>query len=118
VKRYVMVSYYGAGTRHGVARDTSFFTYDDAKTAADAYLRETRLAWTILRPSRLNDERATGRIDASDEVDAAPTGASEVSRANVAAVVRAVLETDSSIGLTLSFNDGDEPITEALERLA
>ena len=57
VGRYVMVSYFGAGPDHGVARDNSFFAYADAKTAADAALARTDLAWTILRPSRADDRR-------------------------------------------------------------
>ncbi len=118
VKRYVMVSYYGAGERHGVAFGDGFFPYADAKSAADSYLRGTSLEWTLLRPSRLTLGQANGQIDASAEVDASPEGAREVSRANVAAVIAAVLESPESTGLTLNFNDGNEPIGEALVRLS
>src|SRR3954453_6818262 len=39
VKRFVMVSYFGAGPGHGVPRDDSFFAYAEAKAAADTHLR-------------------------------------------------------------------------------
>lgn len=117
VARFVMVSYYGAGSRHGIAEDDSFFPYADAKSAADNYLRGSDLEWTILRPSRLTLEPASGRIELNTEVDAPPSSARQVSRANVAAVIAAVLETPATRGLVLNVNDGDEPIREALARL-
>ena len=53
VSRYVMVSYAGAGPDHGVDPGNSFFAYAEAKAAADAALRASKLDWTILGPSRL-----------------------------------------------------------------
>src|SRR5690242_10671846 len=50
VKRFVMVSYFGAGPDHGVAEDNSFFPYAEAKAAADAHLRASDLDWTVLGP--------------------------------------------------------------------
>lgn len=44
VRRYVMVSYLGAGLEHGIGPDDGFFAYAQAKAAADAQLRTTR--WT------------------------------------------------------------------------
>lgn len=107
-KRYVMVSYFGAGPDHGVAPDDDFFAYADAKTAADEHLRSSELSWTILQPSALTLEEATGRID---------TDASEslsVSRADVAAVIDAALADDSTVGKTIRFNQGEVPIAEAI----
>ena len=62
VRRFVMVSYFGAGPDHGVAQDDPFFAYAEAKAAADAYLRSSELAWTVLGPGRLTLEPATGKI--------------------------------------------------------
>ena len=42
VLRYVMVSWIGSRADHGVARDSSFFAYADAKWAADAHLAQQR----------------------------------------------------------------------------
>lgn len=111
VKRYLMVSYFGAGPDHGVPEDEPFFAYADAKSAADKALAGTSLAWTILRPSKLTLADPTGSIETSD---AGATGG-EVSRANVAATVAAALADDDTIGRTIEFNDGDTPIAQAIK---
>jgi len=108
-RRYVMVSYFGAGPGDGVPESSAFYPYADAKTQADGALAETQLDWTILRPSTLTLGPATGRIETGDDVTAG-----EVSRANVAAVIAAVVDAPQTIGRTLAFNDGDTPIAEAL----
>src|SRR6202161_253183 len=62
VRRFVMVSYFGAGPDHGVPEDSSFYPYAEAKAAADAHLRASDLDWTVLGPGRLTLQPATGRI--------------------------------------------------------
>jgi uncharacterized protein YbjT (DUF2867 family) len=109
VKRFVMVSYFGAGPGHGVPQGDSFFPYAQAKAVADAHLRASDLNWTVLGPGRLTLDAATGRIELGE-------GKGEVSRADVALVVAAALADDSTIGRTLDFNNGDVPIAEALAR--
>ncbi len=109
VTRYVMVSYFNASREHGIDPEHSFFHYAEAKAAADTYLRHSSLQWTILGPSGLTLEKPTGRIDAQ----AAESGA--VSRGNVARVIAAVLADDTTIHHTICFNDGDEPIGEAVK---
>src|SRR5271166_7089455 len=52
-RRFVMVSYFGAGPDHGVAQDNPFFPYAEAKAAADAHVRASDLDWTVLGPGRL-----------------------------------------------------------------
>lgn len=114
VGHYVMVSYFGAGPDHGVPEDDAFFPYADAKAAADEHLRGTSLSWTILGPSRLTLEEPTGRIAIGGE----RTRGSEVSRANVAAVIAEVVGRDDLAGHSIEFNDGDTPIPEALDAVA
>lgn len=111
VRRFVMVSYFGAGPDHGVPEDNAFFAYADAKQAADEYLRGTDLDWTVLGPSRLTLEPATGLVETGPDV-----GKSEVSREDTALVVAAVLGDDGTIGRTIEFNNGQTPIAEALRR--
>ncbi|MCR2763482.1 NAD(P)H-binding protein [Microbacterium sp. zg.B48] len=108
VDRYVMVSYFGARTDHGVPAENPFFAYAEAKAAADEHLRGSSLAWTVLGPSALTLDEPTGRID----VD--PAESTSVSRADVAAVVAASLHEDATIGRTIRFNNGRTPIAEAL----
>ncbi|MCT1997821.1 SDR family oxidoreductase [Brachybacterium muris] len=110
-ERYVMVSYFGAGPEHGVPEDDDFFAYADAKSAADEHLQNSGLAWTVLRPSALTLEEPTGRIDAN------ASEGTEVSRANVARVIAAALEHESTSGAVIEFNDGDQLIDEALQSL-
>ncbi len=109
VNRFVMVSYFGAGPDHGVPSDNAFFAYAEAKAAADEYLRGAPgLDWTVLGPSGLTEDEGTGLIDAETEE------AAKVSRANVAAVIAAVLHDASTSGRTITFNDGKTPIAEAI----
>jgi uncharacterized protein YbjT (DUF2867 family) len=107
VKRFVMVSYFGAGPDHGVPQDDPFFAYAEAKGAADTHLRASDLDWTVLGPGRLTLEPATGRIVLAK-------GKGEVSRADVALVVAAALADDSTVRRTIEFNNGDIPVAEAL----
>lgn len=107
-KRYVMVSYFGAATDHGVPADNSFFAYAQAKAAADEYLRSTDLTWTILGPSALTDDEATGLISTTD------TESGSVPRADVARVIAAVLADPTTVRRTVTFNAGTVPIAQAL----
>ncbi len=110
VRRYVMVSYFGAGPDHGVPEDNSFYAYAEAKAAADSHLKASDLDWTILGPSRLTDEPGSGRIS----VGGSRTAGDEVSRGNVAAVAAEVLARPETVHKVIEFNDGDTPIPDAV----
>lgn len=112
VKRYVMVSYLGSRSDHGVDPSNPFYAYAEAKSAADAYLRETPLDWTVLGPGSLTLEPGTGHIAVGDELQGG-----EVSRDDVAQAAAAVLAADSTIGKTIAFVRGDTPIEDAIARL-
>ena len=107
VRRFVMVSYFGAGPDHAVPQDNSFFPYAEAKAAADAHLRASELDWTVLGPGRLTLDPPTGRIGVSQSKG-------QVSRADVALVIAAALADDSTIGRTIDFNNGDVAVADAL----
>jgi uncharacterized protein YbjT (DUF2867 family) len=110
-KRYVMVSYFGAGADHAVPEDNPFFAYADAKSAADAHLEDSDLEWTILRPSRLTDDPPTGSIEASR------TGArpGSVSRADVALVIAETVDRPALAGAVVEFNSGSTPVADELD---
>lgn len=112
VKRFVMVSYDGAGPDHGVDPDSSFFPYAEAKAAADAYLRESDLEWTIVGPGKLTDEPGSGTIGIGED----KRQDRHTSRDNVAAVVSAVLHRPDAVGRQIEFSDGPTPIGEAITR--
>lgn len=114
VDRYVMVSYFGAGPDHGVPQGDPFFAYADAKTAADAHLTASDLSWTLVRPSRLTDDAATGGIETSRT----GAGAESVPRADVALVVAEVLERPALAGVVVEFNGGDTTVAQELDAFA
>lgn len=115
VKRYVMVSYQGASTQHGVPEDSSFFPYAESKGAADAHLRNSGLDWTILGPGALTLDEPTGAI-------AVGTGGGDgsnrdTSRANVAQTIRAALAAPNTIGQQIEYVDGEQPVNAAFAEL-
>lgn len=114
VQRYLMVSYLGAGTDHGVPPDNSFFAYAEAKAAADAHLRSSTLAWTILGPGALTLEAPTGLIDPTPAHARQAGAPGSTSRANTALVAAAALQRPDTIMRTLEFSDGNQRIDEAL----
>jgi uncharacterized protein YbjT (DUF2867 family) len=111
VKRFVMVSYFGAGPDHGVSPDNSFYAYAEAKAAADEHLRSSDLDWTVLGPGGLTLDPATGRITVGSEA-----ANSKVSREDVAQVIAAALADPSTIHRTIEFNNGNTPIKDAIHQ--
>ena len=83
--------------------------YVEAKRDADAALRASDLAWTILRPGRLTDEPATGRVALGDDVERG-----EIPRADVAAVVAAVLDDDRTVGRQWDLVSGSDDVRDAI----
>lgn len=108
VRRYVMVSYFGAGPDHGVPEDDSFYAYAESKAAADEHLRRSGLDWTIVAPSGLSLDDPTGRITVGG------SGEASVPRGDVAAVIAAVLVEPATVGRMIEFTGGDTPIAEAI----
>ncbi|OMH34174.1 SDR family oxidoreductase [Tersicoccus sp. Bi-70] len=112
VHRYVLVSYLGAGPDHGIDPSDGFFAYAESKAAADAYLRESSLNWTIVAPGSLTLDEPTGAIEVDPSADRADRAGS--SRANVALVIAAALADSASVGRTIGFTDGSTPIEQAV----
>jgi len=111
VRRYVQISSFGAGEEIPEGTDETFTAYLRAKTAAEDDLRERAgLDWTILRPTTLTDEPGTGQVT----LTAPPLESSEVSRADVAAVVVALLDAPGTRGTTLMLTKGTTPIADAV----
>jgi uncharacterized protein YbjT (DUF2867 family) len=110
VDRYVMVSARGADA--DAPDDGGFGTYLKAKGKADAELQASGLQYTILRPVGLTDEPATGAI--STEPD---SGVETIPRADVAAVIVAVLDEPRTAGLTIVLRSGSETVAAAIESL-
>lgn len=119
VPRYVMVSYAGAGPDHGVSEDSSFFPYAESKSAADAYLRDSGLQYTILGPGLLTLDEPTFKISLNPESGSTQSadGGHDTSRGNVAEAILVALEEEATIGQTIDFYDGDRDIRELFRSL-
>ncbi|MDL5154766.1 SDR family oxidoreductase [Actinomycetospora termitidis] len=115
VRRYVQVSAMGAANPPSEADDDSVWgVYLRAKGEAEQGVRERDdLDVTILRPGRLTDEPATGRVHLAEE----PVGHEEVTRADVATTVIALLDAPATIGRTLELVNGTVPLGTAVDEL-
>ena len=114
VSRFVQVSSMGAGQPPAPGRGEVWVAYITAKTAAEADLRGRDLDWTILRPGGLTDAPATGRIRLAPP----PVPAGTVPRADVAAVIAALLDNPATRHQTLELTSGDTPVAAAVHSIS
>ena len=113
VDRYVMVSAMAADP-HATADDEVFQIYLRAKGIADEAIRSrTALTSTIVRPGHLTDDAGTGRVAIAES-----TGRGAIPRADVAAVLVAVLDEPGTGGQSFDLISGETPIAEAVAALA
>ena len=110
VRRFVQVSSMGAGQPPRPGSDEVWAAYITAKTAAEADLRARDLDWTILRPGGLTDAPATGRI----RLALPPVPRGSIPRADVAAVITALLDNPGTRHQTLELVGGDSPVAAAV----
>lgn len=106
IHRYVMVSAMNAEKPRG---NEVFRYYLRMKAEADAALRESPLEWTIVRPGRLTDDPATGNILVGRDLERA-----DIPRADVAAVLAALIARPETSGLQFDVVAGTQPVDEAL----
>ncbi|WP_035802988.1 NAD(P)H-binding protein [Kitasatospora mediocidica] len=111
VRRYVLLSSMGADAAAPDGADPVFGAYLRAKGAADDEIRSRHsLDWTVLRPGPLTDEPGTGLVRLADS-----TGRGAVPRADVAAVLAALLdESAPAVGRTLELVSGPDTVSKAL----
>lgn len=107
--RFVQVSAIGVDRPLPPDTEPVWRAYVEAKRDADAALRATELDWTILRPGRLTDEPGTGRVALGPDLERG-----ELPRADVAAVIAAVVDTGAGIGAQWDLVSGDTPVAEAV----
>ncbi len=109
IDRFVQISAIGVDQPLPDDAEPVWKAYVEAKRDADAALRASKLDWTILRPGRLTDDEPTGLVTVADTVERG-----EIPRADVAAVVVAVLDQPTSIGRQWDVVGGSTPVTEAV----
>jgi uncharacterized protein YbjT (DUF2867 family) len=114
VRRFVQISSMGAGQPPRAGSDETWAAYIAAKTAAEDDLRARDLDWTILRPGGLTDAPATGRV----RLTAPPVPRGAIPRADVAAVIVALLADPRTRHQTLELVSGDAPVAAAVRDLS
>ena len=112
IRRFVQVSAINVDDPLPDGTGDVWRAYVEAKRDADAALRESGLDWTIIRPGRLTDEPATGLVALGSGV---PRG--EIPRADVAAVLAAVLDNPATTGKQWNVVSGDTPVADAVHAL-
>ncbi len=122
IRRFVQVS--AIGVDEPLPEDTApvWRAYVEAKRDADRALRASGLDWSIIRPGRLTDDPATGKVRLGSDAELRPSELpdnekhGDVTRADVAAVVAETLDTDTMIGVQVVLTGGTEPISTAVAR--
>ena len=112
VQRFVMVSAFGVDEPLPDDTADGWRAYVESKRDADAALRDSGLDWTIVRPGGLTDDGPSGRVSIATKLDRG-----QVSRADVAAVVAAVLADDSTIGAQFELMSGEQTVPDAIASL-
>ena len=108
INRYIMISAMGLDAPRG---NEVFQVYQKAKAEADEALINSGLNYTIIKPGRLTDEEGTGNISVGD------LESGEIPREDVAAVIAASLENESTYRKSFDLLSGDESIADALSNL-
>jgi len=108
VERFVLVSSMNADTpENGPEKMRHYFA---AKKAADDHLRNSDLAYTIVRPGRLTDDDGTGLVDVAKDLGRY----GEIPRDDVAQVLLMTLNSPNTVGRHFELLAGDTPIEKAL----
>lgn len=110
VDRFVMIS--AMGTDNPPADDSVFSVYLRAKARADQVVMESDVAWTVVRPGLLTNDRPLGTVQLARRVERGP-----ISREDVSAVLVAVLGDERTIGHVFEVVSGDTLVLDAIDKL-
>ncbi len=115
IRRYLLISSQGfdvddPGWTPPERTSDVFAAYLRAKAASELDLRARDLDWTVLRPGTLTNHNPTGTV----RLGPPAVQRGEISRADVAAVLLALLDEPLSAGLTLEVIGGGTPIADAV----
>jgi uncharacterized protein YbjT (DUF2867 family) len=110
IRRFVQVSAINVDEPVPADAGEVWAAYVAAKRDADIALRASSLDWTILRPGLLTDEPPTGLVALGADL---PRGS--VTRADVAAVLAAVVDRDDTIGRQWNLIGGNVSVSAAID---
>jgi uncharacterized protein YbjT (DUF2867 family) len=111
--RFIMISAFGADFNNKEWPDKMAHYYG-AKSAADDYLTQTNLNYTIIKPGMLTDGEPTGKVDYGERTD---ERSGEISRWDVAEVVVKSIDEAATYRKSLELLSGKYSIEEAIEAL-
>ena len=109
VRRFVQISAISVDEPLADDVEDSWKAYVEAKREADVVLRASDLDWTIIRPGGLTDDDPTGQVTIAEKVDRG-----QIPRADVAAVIAAVLDDPATHGKQWEVVGGSTPIADAI----
>jgi uncharacterized protein YbjT (DUF2867 family) len=115
VKRYLNIASIGASTGmklSGEWNTEEMRDYYKQKRAGNKYLRESDLDWIIVEPGELTDGKPTGKVTLTEEA----IKEASIDRADVAAVIVALLESKKSSKHAYQLVGGKTPIAEAVAK--
>lgn len=111
VRRLVVISAMRADV-FDASSDDVFQVYLRAKSEADAAIRQRDLDWTIVRPGSLTDSQPTGLVTVGESI-----GRGSIPRADVAALVVALLAGNAGVRKQFEVTSGPTPIAQAVSAL-
>ena len=112
IERFVMLSSMGADNPSSGPDALQF--YLKAKGAADAYLKESGLNYTIVRPGALSFDEGKGKIEASTSIE---DKSRDISREDVAKVLVDSLTIEETNHKVFEILSGDTLVEEALKNI-
>ncbi|TIC87510.1 SDR family oxidoreductase [Nocardioides sp. GY 10113] len=110
IQRFVQVSAINVDEPVPDDAEPAWRAYVAAKRDADAALRASDLDWTIVRPGLLTDAPGTGLVALGPDV-----ARGEIPRADVAAVIAAVLTEPATVGYQWNVVGGATPVKAAID---
>ena len=116
VKRYLTIASIGASTGmklSGEWNTEEMRDYYKQKRAGNKYLHESGLDWIIVEPGELTDGKPTGKVTLSE----AALELKPIDRADVAAVIVALLESKKSSKHAFQLTGGKTPVAEAVAKV-
>ncbi len=120
VKRFVMISAINANRRevwsYSMNKSQTASYYHAAKYYADAWLLESGLTYTIIRPTSLTNEKGTGKVEVSEYLETEDRSL-KIPREDVVSVVIESLKNDHTLNTEFDVTSGEVPIAEALSEL-
>lgn len=121
VSRFIMISSIKANDRgfwsDNVPPRAPESYYYAAKYYADEWLLHSSLDYTILRPARLINQPATGKIQIASQLTQSIDDIS-ITRADVAETVATIIESSRLHKQQFDLANGDTPIAQAIEQFS